>query len=270
MELGQRLKQARLEAGMSQRQLCGEEITRNMLSQIENGSARPSMATLQYLAGRLGKTVSYFLEEDVVLSPNQKVMAQARDAWKHRNYASVLEALTCYQPQDTTYDEERYFLEALAGIALAEDAIKQGKLPYAFSLLDAAGKAGQHTPYYTYANERQRILLLGETGMAKPEELVKHLPPDDRELLLRAEAAFNSKNLPLCETLLDAALNQTAPHWNLLRGETYFAAGSFARAAECYLLAEDSFPRKVIPRLEHCFRELEDYKRAYEYACKQR
>lgn len=34
MELGQRLKQARLEAGMSQRQLCGDVITRNMLSQI--------------------------------------------------------------------------------------------------------------------------------------------------------------------------------------------------------------------------------------------
>ena len=32
MELGEKLKQARLEAGLSQRQLCGEEITRNMLS----------------------------------------------------------------------------------------------------------------------------------------------------------------------------------------------------------------------------------------------
>ena len=63
MELGQRLRQARLEAGLSQRQLCGEVITRNMLSQIENGSARPSMETLRYLASRLGKPISFFLEE---------------------------------------------------------------------------------------------------------------------------------------------------------------------------------------------------------------
>ena len=63
MELGQRLKQARLEAGLSQRQLCGEEITRNMLSLIENGSARPSMETLRYLASRLGKPMGYFLEK---------------------------------------------------------------------------------------------------------------------------------------------------------------------------------------------------------------
>jgi transcriptional regulator with XRE-family HTH domain len=54
MELGQRLRQARLEAGLSQRQLCGDTITRNMLSLIENGSARPSMDTLRCLAARLG------------------------------------------------------------------------------------------------------------------------------------------------------------------------------------------------------------------------
>lgn len=43
MELGEKLRLARLEAGLSQRALCGDEITRNMLSRIENGAARPSM-----------------------------------------------------------------------------------------------------------------------------------------------------------------------------------------------------------------------------------
>ena len=50
MELGEKLRQARLEAGLSQRQLCGERITRNMLSQIEHGSARPSMDPSKNLA----------------------------------------------------------------------------------------------------------------------------------------------------------------------------------------------------------------------------
>jgi transcriptional regulator with XRE-family HTH domain len=67
MELGEKLKQARLEAGVSQRQLCGEVITRNMLSRIENGFARPSMDTLRYLAAQLGKPMSYFLEEEAML-----------------------------------------------------------------------------------------------------------------------------------------------------------------------------------------------------------
>ena len=63
MKLGERLRQARLEAGLSQRQLAGDRITRNMLSQIENGSAAPSMETLRFLAGRLGKPMSFFLDE---------------------------------------------------------------------------------------------------------------------------------------------------------------------------------------------------------------
>ena len=79
MELGQRIKQARLEAGLSQRQLCGEAVTRNMLSLIENGAARPSMDTLRLFAAKLGKPLSWFLEEDTVTSPNQALMATARE-----------------------------------------------------------------------------------------------------------------------------------------------------------------------------------------------
>ena len=78
MELGEKLRLARLEAGLSQRALCGDEITRNMLSRIENGAARPSMKTLRFLAARLDKPVSYFLEEDTVCSPNQESMTAAR------------------------------------------------------------------------------------------------------------------------------------------------------------------------------------------------
>ena len=64
MELGEKIRLARQQAGLSQRQLCGADITRNMLSLIENGSAKPSMKTLTLLAERLGKPVSYFLDGD--------------------------------------------------------------------------------------------------------------------------------------------------------------------------------------------------------------
>ena len=67
MELGEKLKQARLESGLSQRQLCGDTITRNMLSLIENGAARPSMDTLTVLAARLGKPVEscIFVDDNI-------------------------------------------------------------------------------------------------------------------------------------------------------------------------------------------------------------
>jgi len=37
MTLGQKLKKARLDRGLTQAQVVGDRITRNMLSQLENG-----------------------------------------------------------------------------------------------------------------------------------------------------------------------------------------------------------------------------------------
>ncbi len=51
MGIGQQIRSARMEMGLSQRQLCGDVITRNMLSQIENGTATPSLATLPWRIG---------------------------------------------------------------------------------------------------------------------------------------------------------------------------------------------------------------------------
>ena len=122
MELGEKLRLARLEAGLSQRALCGDEITRNMLSRIENGAARPSMKTLGCLAARLGKPVSYFLEEDTVCSPNQEIMTAVRQLFDGKDYAGAMRALAQYRAPDEIYDRERQLLEILVRLSLAEDA----------------------------------------------------------------------------------------------------------------------------------------------------
>ena len=113
MELGEKLRLTRLEAGLSQRALCGDEITRNMLSRIENGAARPSMKTLGCLAARLGKPVSYFLEEDTVCSPNQEIMTAVRQLFDGKDYAGAMRALAQYRAPDEIYDWERQLLEIL-------------------------------------------------------------------------------------------------------------------------------------------------------------
>ena len=184
MELGQKLKQARLEQGLSQRQLCGEVITRNMLSLIENGSASPSMDTLRYLAGKLGKTVSYFLDEDVLISPNQTVMEAARLAYEQGQYDQVIQTLSRYQTPDQIFDREEALLRSLALLGLAEEAVSQGKGPYCLELVEKVAQAGAQTPYYTMDLERRRLLLRAQVA---PTEL----PADDLELLLRAETALN-------------------------------------------------------------------------------
>lgn len=269
MELGQRLKQVRLEAGLSQRQLCGEEITRNMLSQIENGSARPSMATLQYLAARLGKSVSYFLEEQTVTSPNQALMAQARAAWASGDATQTRQLLEGYQTGDETFDPECRYLQCLAAMALAEQALEDGKPVYAQTLLEQAASAAEQTCYDTPALRRQRLLL---TYRARPErapQLAAQLPPDSWEAQLRAAAALAAGDGAACARILDGAPGEDA-HWHYLRAEAALALGAYAEAIPHYQKAEAAFPRQALERLEQCCRELEDYKQAYYYACRRR
>ena len=157
MELGEKLRQTRLEAGISQRALCGDVITRNMLSQIEGGKACPSVATLQYLAGQLGKPVSYFLEEDTVVSANISRMQQARQAYADKEYDRVLALLHTYEQPDALFDQEYFYLLALASLEQSSRLMEGGEPLRAVPLLE---KLHRGSIYYREDQERRRKQLL--------------------------------------------------------------------------------------------------------------
>ena len=157
MHLGEKLRRARQEAGLSQRQLCGDTITRTMLSQIEHGSANPSMATLRYLAERLGKNFSYFLQEETILSPNPGLLQQARQAYAGGKYAAVLDMAAQYQGPDPLFDEEWHYLCALSALALGEALVAGNDWMTAVPLLEGIHRG---SIYYRTDMERRRKQLL--------------------------------------------------------------------------------------------------------------
>lgn len=253
MELGQKIRAARLEAGLSQRQLCGDTITRNMLSQIENGSARPSMDTLQILAARLHKTVGYFLEEGA--SCNEKLMETLRQTPPEQ----VAELLKAYVSPDPIFDRERYFLESNALLSLSRQALQEGKTVYAQTLWEKAMAAGEKTPYFQKTNA---LLLAYEIDPAQAESLCKQLPNDDLLLQMRAESAIQEGKWTLALTYLKLIGNLTDRGY-FLKGEAYFGLGEYEKAAEAYLRSQ----MPVYDRLEKCYKELGDFEKAYRYAC---
>jgi transcriptional regulator with XRE-family HTH domain len=264
MELGQRIRQARQEAGLSQRQLCGEEITRNMLSLIENGTARPSMDTLRYIARQLGKPVGWFLEE--AASPNHDCITEARSCYTQKEYTRALEILDRFQLPDELLEKEYALLYALSSMGAAAQAMETGKKVYAAQLLEKAWDMGQRTPYFGEALQRQWCLFMYKTGQQDPKQLVSQLPEMETELLLRAEAADTYEEKA---RLLDAVTEPT-PRWNLLRGIAALELQDYETATRNLLAAESDYPKEAIPALERCYREQEDYKQAYLYACKLR
>ena len=266
MELGEKLRQARQEASLSQRQLCGDVITRNMLSQIEHGTAKPSMETLRYLAARLEKPVSYFLEEDAVLSPNQTLMVRARVRWQAGEYAEAWLALKDFRHPDPVLEWEWNHLSFLAALETAKAAGQEGRHLYARQLLEEAEQFCGRWP----ERERQRLLTLAEVPGTDLPEVIRKLPSLDGELLIRAEAAMQASRWDRAQALLSAAEDRTCGKWNLLQGKLLMNRGEYEQAARHLQKAEQEAEAVCAPLLETCFRELGDFRRAYEYACKQR
>jgi tetratricopeptide (TPR) repeat protein len=60
--IGQRIRDARLRRGVSQRELASPRFTGQYVSSLERGAVKPSMAALNYLAGRLGVGVRELLD----------------------------------------------------------------------------------------------------------------------------------------------------------------------------------------------------------------
>ena len=256
MELGEKLRQARISAGLSQRQLCGNEITRNMLSQIESGKARPSMATLQFLAAQLDKPVSYFLE-DGTYSPSDAALMQARQAFQAGLYRQAAQQLQLCKEASP----ETVYLEYLCLLELGKAAAAEEKYPYARQLLEKAGSL--QSLYITAPMERERqILLLTYGGEGS-------ILADDRPLLLQAKQALKAGDPAAAIRFLDACTEKNAC-WALLRGESSLLAGDPKTALTYLKQAEQDSPKQAIPLLEQTCKELEDYKQAYYYACLQR
>src|SRR5215472_6509421 len=57
------VRQARLDAGLSLAELAGGQVTRAAIHLVETGKMRPSMRTLQLIAQRTGRPVSYFMAD---------------------------------------------------------------------------------------------------------------------------------------------------------------------------------------------------------------
>ena len=280
MELGEKLRRARLEKGLSQRQLCGDRITRNMLSQIENGQAKPSMDTLRYLAAGLGKPVSFFLEEDTVASPDLPRILAARRLFGEGKWAGALETLEGYRPGDEILDPEYWHLLSLCAYGQAEQAAREGKGPYAEALIRQSLDAGKET-IYGGAGLRP-LLLRAVLGEQEPGAL--------NEALGELYEAAGRDGARLARLLARKALNDQRPgearnalelvpegaEKALLLGESFLQEKNYLQAAEAYRRAERLLeetggdPRITYEPLETCYREMEDYKSAYFYAAKQK
>lgn len=252
MTLGEKLRQARLSAGLSQRQLCGQCITRNQLSMLENNRATPSLETLRYLAGQLGKPVSYFLEDR-----QSGLLESAAINWGEPE--SALAALSAYTPEGTALDDVVRLLQAMAGLAAARQATEAGQLPYAARLLSqAAERRSRFTQPDLAGGIAASQAALGAAGAESA--LLAYLTPS---LLALAQVYLTQGK---AEAALAALALLPESQGAALRGQALHQLGQYRQALA--VLAKANLPpsKGLLLLMEDCCQQIGDFRGAYGYA----
>ena len=150
-KLGERIRELRIRLGITQKELAGEKITRNMLSLIESGSASPSVSTLLYIADRLGTSAGYFFtstEEDEGRYFKISIIDDLKTKFREKKYRECQEI--CESVPKSARDDELSYLAAMSYlyIALESAAI--------FDMADAASSLAQaqfYAAHSIYADE---------------------------------------------------------------------------------------------------------------------
>lgn len=145
MLLGQKIKELRLEKKMTQSALADGIVTRNMLSEIENGIAQPSISTMTELAARLDAPLAYFFSETGDLSTFRKLAAldKIKKSFTAGEYAKCLARLQ----ELGVSDDETEFLAAKSELFLGIEFYNEGLLESAKMHLNEAIAHAKKTIY---------------------------------------------------------------------------------------------------------------------------
>lgn len=146
--IGERIRQLRKKRGLTQKELSGEQMTRNMLSLIETGSALPSLVNLAYLAERLEVPVDYFFsntEEDEGRYIKLSQIDGLRQNYQNGQYAACITQIQTMA--SSAVDDEVALIGAHAGLCIALDSASEYELKTATLHLKNAQEYVQRTIY---------------------------------------------------------------------------------------------------------------------------
>jgi transcriptional regulator with XRE-family HTH domain len=286
MNIGEKIKNMRRARRMTQAELAGEMITRNMLSRIENGSALPSVPTLTYLAEKLGVPAGYFLAEESMDFHYLKMtaMPDILRAYGNGEYEICRDMCRKLGGQD----DEIIFLVCLCTCGMARAAFADGDLHEACELFDETCRLCEATAYPTAQIKASALAYLDFMNKISPSFYSEQLSANEDTVgnsdepfvkycvLMRAF----EENAPIAETLARAYLARNKSeadgedvYLSHINAKLLMNAGDHREAAcvlRVALTSGEEMPAPVMyfifSDLERACKELLDYKGAYEYS----
>jgi tetratricopeptide (TPR) repeat protein len=138
LRLGERLRQLRVAAGMTQTELAGDRFSKEYVSQIERGKTRPTGETIEWLAGRLGVD-PHFLANGVSADERGRVdaaLARADALLEARRNDEALAEFEQVRPAMLATGLPELEVRALSGEATVR--MRRGEVRDAIALLERA------------------------------------------------------------------------------------------------------------------------------------
>ncbi len=289
MNLGEKIKAARIERHMTQKDVVGDYITRNMLSKIENGSATPSVKTLEYLAGALGLPAGYFMNESTGDELIPSSITSARRHFKDGEYEACIQVMEEVD-MNGGYRDEALLLMARAKIGLSKISMTNGRYEEAIRLAREAISHNDETIYASAAFRTEALLLIARCTMELGGDFLKAM--EDYQAAYQDQGLGEFYRLTMAEYYIDqgdfdrarkemesihSLSEATKPAYLMLQGRMELKGNQYQKAAKQLEKAEqlarttgsNYFMSGLYAMLEQCYREMEDFKRAYHYASMQ-
>ncbi len=147
MTLGEKIKKARISQKITQKELAGDKITRNMLSQIENGKATPSLETLNYVADALKLPLAYFFSEndDSFLYEKAALINNIYKAFSSGEYKYCIKLIKRLNKKD----DELYLILTTSHFELGKRSFSSGALLSAKENFELAKEYSEKTVFNT-------------------------------------------------------------------------------------------------------------------------
>lgn len=272
MTLGKKISELRQRLHMTQSELAGTEITRNMLSSIENGAALPSLSTLLYLAERLETPVGYFLDEkgDWLTYKKMELLPTLKRLFENGRYKELLKS---WETRLGETDDELALLLAEASAAYGLHLLFGGSLSTLYKIVARAKSFCDATVYPT-DHIRAKIELLraiADNVQAPRFELDSALYERLAESAIATDLYFYVTENDADYTYSDPILNEHMAAKRLIKDGKYADAAVLldnleSKKTQANIGAFVLF--RIYADLEHCHKELRNFELAYRYSGK--
>ena len=270
MTLGEKIRISRKNIKMSQSELCGTKITRNMLSAVENDKATPSLDTLRYIASRLSVPLPYLVSEDddAFFYRKRAEMRYITAAFRAKRYKECIDHINKIEGTD----DELVYLLACCHFELGRTSLFHGSLTSSAIHLNKAREYCEKTIYDTQRikNRLPLYIALAANIQAPMLELDENMFNSESEAVYETEFYhYVSGDLNFKYTISDFAKHVSAK--SLIKDRDYFSAVTLMREIENEKNAK-TYNACVIfgiyTDMESCYRQLGDFENAYRYSNK--